>query len=149
MALGMYLNFLQNKGTINAADPLHVKRQAIPEHRDDYPGEAFLLESQEAPRITYFSPNKLKVEGKSEARDFLILNQNFYPGWRIFEDGKTAKAISKDGLIAAEVEGGEFTLLFYFLPISFLLGAALSAMTIAGTSLALIWRRCIHRRSSE
>ncbi len=149
LALGMYLNFLQNKGTINAPDPLHLKWHAIPEHRDDYSGEAFLLKSQEAPHITYFSPNKLKVEGKTEARDFLILNQNFHPGWRIFANGKKAKAISKNGLIAAEVEGGEFVLLFYYLSGSFILGAALSSMTMAGFALALIWRRFIRHRSSE
>lgn len=149
LALGMYLNFLQNQGSVNASDPLHLKWCAIPQDRDHYRGEAYLSDSQQTPRITFFSCNQIRVEGRSDSRDLLVLNQNFYRGWRVFAGGKTTNALSHEGLIAAEVAGGEFALTFYFLPASVILGAALSVMTIAGIVLALIWRRLTRPPSSE
>ena len=136
-ALVMYLNFLQNVGSLDNYDPVHLTQYALGEEDEAYRGEAFILSSPGSAEIIKFSPNKFQVKVSTNAPDRLIINQNFHPGWRV----KGGRAEAYHGLISTKISAGEQTITFYFLPLSFILGGAVTLAASGGFILLLIRRR--------
>ncbi len=74
-------------------------------------------------KINYFSSNKIKVDVDVNDISTLVLNQNYYPGWRTWQ---RLKVKNYNGLMAVEVPPAIKKVTFYYLPNSFLLGLFLS-----------------------
>lgn len=127
-----FRNMLQNWGTANCYERVSLQMGVTPMFRDDkvvlydnYIGEAYLLNKQEAQEIMYFSPNKIIVDVKTNNPDSLVLNQNYYNGWKA--NGKDV--LNKEHLIATDVsESGEVT--FRFMPTDFIVGLIISIISI-------------------
>ena len=127
-----YTGFLENKGTVNCYERLFLPNAAVAKNQGNilfvnYIGEAYLAGNNKTIDIDYFSPNKVEVSFNSDKGDVIVLNQNYFNGW------KTDKgmAINYNGLIAAEVRADDNELTFYYLPNSFIIGLAITIITLA------------------
>ncbi|MEK6869367.1 MAG: hypothetical protein AABX74_04010, partial [Nanoarchaeota archaeon] len=85
--------------------------------------EAYMLENNRTQKITYFSPNKIRV--RTNESGTLVLNQNFANGWKV----KNGEIKNINGLIGAEVEKGQEAV-FYYLPNSFIFGSVVSIISL-------------------
>lgn len=91
-------------------------------------------------------PQEKIIETNSLANSLLVVGDNFYPGWQVTIDGKTAKIYRANynfrGVI---VPAGEHKVVFKYEPLSFKIGLYISSVTLilflAGT--VIFWRRKI------
>lgn len=129
---GRYLAYLVNEGILKKVSfdidspQGTVKAVSSP----DYKGEAYFAGVKGQLKIEYFSPNKIILNLKTKVDDILVLNQAYYRGWQI-KAAKSARVSPYKGLISAKVSPGEYKIVFYFLPISFIIGSAVSLLTAA------------------
>jgi len=148
----MYPAFLRNEGTLNAYEPTHFPTKAIAKTDPNYQGEVFLTAKGEA-KISYWSPNKVVVKAKSEAEGNLVLNQNFTPNWKAVSrqytpDGKRQVKTGKElkpynGLVSTQVTPKDEQIVFYYLPISFIIGSVISLSGVVLSIIAVNLRRLL------
>ena len=127
-----YTGFLENKGTVNCYERLFLPNAAVAKNQGNilfvnYIGEAYLAGNNKTIDIDYFSPNKVEVSFETGKDDILVLNQNYFNGWKTDK----GRAINYNGLIAAEVRADDNELTFYYLPNSFIIGLAITIITLA------------------
>lgn len=127
--LNAYLNLLQSKGTLDFYDPQHLEPYAVAKDDPGYRGEVFLTPDSGTAAIVEFSPNRVETQFRTDTPTSLILNQNYFPGWRV-KGNVRGKARSYNGLISAEVPPGEGKVVFQFLPTSFLIGLCVSLLAL-------------------
>jgi len=128
----IYPRFLMNEGTINAEEVDNIyplERNVLPKSSTEYRGEAYLLKDKGRADIIYFSPNKLVLDINTPKNDILLLNQNYYKGWRVKKNDGIYNAVSFKGLISTAVSSGYNRIIFYYLPDSFIIGSVVSTMT--------------------
>jgi hypothetical protein len=112
-----YPYLLENRGVVNCferfARPSRVMPRTLPDGRPvaRYRGEAYLVEGGTA-RIAEFTPERVGVEYEATRRGLLVLNQNFYGGWRAGD----RPAVDFRGLVATEVEPGIGRVSFSYRP---------------------------------
>lgn len=129
--VSQYKSFLSNTGVLNCYESMHPPIKAVPygdglgRLNPDYRGEVF-LSGNGAAEVKYFSPNKIIAEVDAPVNDTLVLNQNYFNGWKIEADGKKAAAFSLNGLVAGEIGPGKREVTFYYCPLSFKAGLAVS-----------------------
>jgi len=127
----MYPIFLSNSGILEAYEVVNVIKGNVRSISDSgYRGEAYLHNSHGGVFMKYFSPNKIIVEAHVKSPDTLILNQNYYNGWKVKIDDKLRSAESYRGLIATRVQAGNHKVIFYYAPLSFLIGLLVSVSFI-------------------
>lgn len=142
-----YPNFLKNIGVANCYESMHPPT-AISPYGDEagrlnpyYTGEAYLAGKGGSVVIRKFSPNEVVIEADSLSDDVLVLNQNFFKGWKA--EGAAGEAVSHNGLVSARVTAGKSVVRFYYSPTSFKIGLAISAVSlIAALAFLLRRRRC-------
>ena len=151
----MYPAFLSNIGIVDGYESANVPRNAIPKDSSQYKGEVFLHETEGKVSIRNWSPNKIVVEVDVLKEGYLVLNQNFYPGWRAKaeaihmehpEEGgevtvrrQRREVISLEGLLAVKISPQDVVVELRYLPVSFLVGLILSFI-IALLSVCFILR---------
>ncbi len=134
----MFPYLLENRGVVNCFERFGLVPRATPRTLADgrvvpgYRGEVYVLEGGTA-RIDSFSPNVVEVSYAAPHGGVLVLNQNFYPGWRADD----AAASDHAGLVATAVPPGSGRVRFWFRPTRFWAGALASAMTMLGLLAAL------------
>jgi len=141
----------RNVGDVNCYSGFDRITQSpvIPKYINDvanpaYRGEAFLLYGRGSSNLTYFSHNVIDVDLNLSGDDILIINQNYYPGWRVFYGGTLRGTYNGNGLIAVDMHPGLKSLRAFYLPDSLLIGICL---TFASASmLVLMIRRGLHSR---
>lgn len=79
----------------------------------------------------------MTVDTRLTAPDQLVLNQNFFSGWKAKVHDAEGHAsgrpvLAKDGLVSVALQPGDRAVEFYYLPDSFLWGAWISALTAVG-----------------
>lgn len=89
-----------------------------------------------------YAPAEISMEVESNG-GILVLNDLYYPGWKVSVNGKEEKVIKAFGLFRGVLIGkGKSEVLFSYRPMSFYAGIIISAATfIAWSVVALIWRR--------
>lgn len=151
----LYPAFLSNLGTIGGYETANVPRNAIPKSSDSYKGEAFLEGTSGELSIDIWSPNRVvvSVQARRDVRGFsprtnerahargegyLILNQNYYPGWKV-KGSQSRKVQPINSLLAVKISPEDKIVEFYYSPLSFQVGWIVTCLTIlAGI---LIWVR--------
>jgi len=136
--VSQYPNLLQNLGTVNCYERIHIATKALPQFVDGEPypefkGNAYIAETGEQLDYSYFSPNKVNVivtDAQINDTATLVVNQNYYKGWEASNGKGKAKAKSYNGLLATEISKEDKEVEFKFMPRSFLLGAAITAAAI-------------------
>ena len=81
--------------------------------------------------------SRVSVDVEPAAPDQLILNQNFFAGWKARvrdAEGRASRrpVLPREGLIAVELQPGDRHVELYYLPDSFIWGAWISALAAAG-----------------
>jgi hypothetical protein len=108
------------------ADP----KGAIASDQAGYRGESYVVGTSGArAAITSWSPNRVVVSYEGAAAgDWVVLNQNFDPGWRANE----APAASHDRAVAFKAEGATGTVTFSYRPRTWWPSLLVFAVTLAG-----------------
>jgi hypothetical protein len=91
-------------------------------------------------RVARETTDEVVVEVEADAPGWLLLLDNWYPGWRVEVDGIPARLRRADYTFrAVAVRGGKSTVRFVYAPWSFRLGLALAL--VAALALGAAWRR--------
>lgn len=125
---GMYPAMLSNIGTVDGYESANVPRKAKEKDSTSYKGEVFLEGTEGRVFIKSWSPNKIVVEADVSEEGYLVLNQNFYTGWRAKAE-KKREVISFKGLSAVKVFPQDKVIELRYLPMSFIFGSILSCIT--------------------
>lgn len=114
-------DFDPGKTVILEEDPVF-----IPDHQQ------LTLIPKNSVKILTYEPNKVTIEvAVSRSPKFLVLADNYYPGWGAFVDGKKQKILRANfTLRAVYLEPGKHEVRFVYNPASFKLGAGISAVTL-------------------
>jgi hypothetical protein len=84
------------------------------------------------------NPNRLRIEVKATADAWLVVSDEWYPGWRAEVDGKSVEIYPANYLFrAVRVPQGEHIVEFIYQPFSFTLGCILSL--ISWLLLGVLW----------
>jgi uncharacterized membrane protein YfhO len=97
----------------------------------------------ESSNITTYSANKVEIDATLQSRGLLILSDNYYPGWKVFVDGKEAQIyptnLTMRGVI---LDAGKHHVQFVYAP--FLLSAGI--MVQVATILLIIVMLVLNKR---
>jgi len=102
-----------------------------------YRGEVYLLNGRGNVTLVRITPNLVEAEVAATGEDTLILNQNYYSGWRV-QGASGGAAYSSNGLVAADVSPADGQVTFSFVPVRFLIGAAFSIISFAAYACLLL-----------
>ena len=95
-----------------------------------YDNKGYVMEEPEV-KIINWSPHKINIKTISKRDGFLVLSEIFYPGWKVYIDGKRGKILRANGIFrAVYIEKGQHLVQFTFLPFSFELGLYISMLTL-------------------
>ena len=119
----MFATVYNNQAVVYGYDTFgnQIQTKVVPKGRKDYRGEYFLEGDSGEARQLFFSPNKLKFNVNVYQDDVLVINQNYFSGWR----SSTGKVINYGGLIGIPVSKKEREVTVYYLPGSFIIGAVI------------------------
>jgi hypothetical protein len=99
--------------------------------------------------FTDYRPNTISLKTQSNKARFLVLADNYYPGWKAYVNGQEKPVLRVDytlrGLL---LEKGTNTIVFAFKPQSFFWGASVTVMTLTGLLAALFFLRPRQSRRS-
>ena len=125
----LYPAFLSNVGTIDGYETANVPRKAIPRDSKNYKGEVFLEGTPGKVSVEFWSPNRIVLSIHSHGKGYLVLNQNFYSGWKVKGgQSKTVQAINS--LLAVAISSEDTKVEFYYSPLSFHIGWIVTCLTI-------------------
>lgn len=86
--------------------------------------------------ILEYSPNKVIIKTKVDTSKFLVLSDSYYPGWKVYVDGREEKIYRADYVLrAVYLREGEHIVKFIYDPFSFKIGLIITLLTI----IMLIW----------
>lgn len=126
----LYPVFLANAGTINGYETANVPRKAIPVTSPDYQGEVYLRDTPGKAEISFWSPNRLLIRVEPAGEGYLVLNQNYYPGWQA-GGARGGQVEAVDGLVGVKVAPGDRQVELRYRPASFFIGLAVSLLAVA------------------
>ena len=126
-----------NMGSVNCQGYGYsdIPESALGYNQTGYRGEYYLLEPGEV-RQTLWTPNRLRYEVNVSGPSSLVVNQNYFPGWRL--SSGNGELYSKNGLIAVRIPPGRNRIELVYAPEHILLAFALTIAALA--ALILIWR---------
>lgn len=134
----MCFTLSSNSGIINSYEVVNVKAGKIAaEGENDYRGEAYLSGNNGEINLIKHTPGYIEVQVNALKPDLLVVNQNFYPGWKV-KGLESSKAEPDKGLISAKVPVGKYKVVFYYFPDSFVIGLALTVLALAGLIIFLL-----------
>jgi hypothetical protein len=74
-------------------------------------------------QVTRYSAGQVKIHVETSSPGFIILGDTYSPGWKAHVDGKRVPVYRADYLLkAVPVERGNHRIVFYYRPLSFLVG---------------------------
>jgi len=94
--------------------------------------------------IAEYANNRLAVQVSAARAGWLVLSESYYPGWTATLDGASVNVYRADAVLrAVPVPAGEHRLEMWFMPVSFVVGAALSVLALISLLCvgAVAWRR--------
>ncbi|MCI0476564.1 MAG: YfhO family protein [Anaerolineales bacterium] len=87
-------------------------------------------------------PERITLDVSTPADALLVFSENYYPGWRATVDGQPTEILRANlTLRAIPVRAGQHHIEMWYDPLSFKLGAVVSALTLLGCIGALFWLR--------
>ena len=86
--------------------------------------------------------NDIELDATTSAPAYVVLSEVYYPGWRAEVDGRAAKILPANfAFRAVYLEPGAHRVRMFFLPASWTLGLAISAVTWCALLLVVVSRR--------
>lgn len=87
-------------------------------------------------RVEKYLPNEVTINTKADGSSLLFLSDSYYPGWKVYVDGRQSEIYRADfAFRSVVVPKGEHSIKFIYDPMSFKLGLGLS---ILGAVLILV-----------
>jgi len=121
-----YPNFLRNEGKVNAYIEIPTQIYAVPKESKKYQGEVYLQNTKGDASYDCWSPNMLIVNVNASGEGYVIINQNYYEGWKTKNNRKVE---SFNGLISTKVYPDDEQVIFYYLPLNFIIGVVISLLS--------------------
>ncbi len=125
----LYPAFLSNVGTIDGYETANVPCNAIPRDSENYKGEAFLEGTSGKVSIEFWSPNRIVLSIHSHNKGYLVLNQNFYSGWKV-KGSQSQKVQAINSPLSVAISSEDKVVEFYYSPLSFHIGWIVTCLTI-------------------
>jgi hypothetical protein len=98
--------------------------------------------------ITNYSANKIDISTKTQNGAYLFLSDTFYPGWQVSVNGKRGEMLRADSTFrAVEVPPGDSHVEMVYSPVTFKVGAAVSAISLI-ILLILVFIKPFNRKSN-
>ncbi|MEM5793051.1 MAG: YfhO family protein, partial [Candidatus Aenigmatarchaeota archaeon] len=89
--------------------------------------------------ITFYSPNKIITKIDLEEPGYLVLSENWYPGWKAYDNGNKTEVIRVNYILrAVRLDEGSHEVLFIFDPSSFRIGLFITLLTLILVSIFLL-----------
>lgn len=101
-----------------------------------------------APKFIERSLNRVVLEAAPKAAGLLVLADAYYPGWRVFVDGKESKLYPTNYVMRSVlIPAGTHSVEFRYDPLSFKIGASITLVTLMGVVGWLAW--ALRRKSNS
>jgi len=82
--------------------------------------------------ILEYKPNEVIIEATVDDKKFLVLGDTFYPGWKVYVDGRREKIYRTDYILrSVYLERGKHIIKFIYDPYSFKMGAIITLIVIS------------------
>lgn len=141
----MFPALLANSGVLEAYENVAVARAAVLTPEDPgYRGEAFLEAGPGEARVRRWTMSKVVVAVRADQPDHVILNQNFYRGWRASirnASGRVETIPARPrlgGVLSVPVPAGDSEVEIFYRPAGLTAGAVVSALAAAACLVALL-----------
>ncbi len=126
--------------------------EAMVDRKIDLRQELIVLSKESQPRtpaltggkveLIDYKPNKVLLKCASPQDSFLYASEAFYPGWRAYVDGRRTQILRANlAFRAVKVPSGEHTVLFHYVPLSFYIGLAITAIGLILSCLLIVKER--------
>jgi uncharacterized membrane protein YfhO len=97
-----------------------------------------------AARVEDLGPDEVRVTATADGPSYLVLDDFYHRGWTARVDGQSARVFIANALFrAVAVEPGTHVVDFRFEPLSHLIGAIVSAVSLIGVIGAILGSRVI------
>ena len=98
----------------------------------NYPCDGKKVPRKKEPvKIDSYESNSVELSFHSKERQFLILTDSFYPGWKAYVDGEEREILRANYIFRSIIiEPGKHQVRFEYDPLSFKLGLAISLLTV-------------------
>ncbi len=136
MMSSLYPYLKSNTGVLNGYENLAVAQGGVKiEGEPGYRGEVYLEQGTGRAEIADWTMARVRVALDIPSADRLVLNQNFYTGWRaeiLGENGLRRENASANArrLVSIAVEPGDREVEFFYRPASFVRGAWISGTAL-------------------
>lgn len=95
--------------------------------------------------IEEYTNQRVRIKTRASGDNFLFLTDNYYPGWRVYVDGREEKIYRANyAFRAVKVAGGEHEVVFQYEPLSFRRGLIASAV-FAVLAAAGLWLAAVKK----
>ena len=92
--------------------------------------------------LKYESNNRLLLVAESTENSMLVLSDTFFPGWKVFIDGKEGKIFRANySFRAVPISAGKHMVEFVYNPLSFKLGITITSLGVLGCFIIFLARR--------
>lgn len=103
--------------------------------------------SKESVDVVKYSPQEVIIKADVKDAKFLILSDSYYPGWRVYVDGKRDRIYRADYILrAVYLEPGKHIIKFIYMPFSFIIGIVISFTTIIIIFSIMVVKTCVQTR---
>ena len=100
-------------------------------------------------KIVRYSNKSVVIDAALDGSGILVLTDTFYPGWKVFVDGKESTILQANYFFrGVQLSPGNHSIEFRYVPFSFKVGVAISLFTGVMLALISLLRLCYRRRSS-
>jgi hypothetical protein len=128
-----------NIGTLATYTGVFPRVNARPDAGNSLGLEQHPPSSREPPRLSYWSPNELRIEVDPGRGGELVVNHNFGPAWSATGDGRSLTVKSHAGRLSALLEPGVREVVFRYRSPPARFGATVSAVSLAVLVLGVLW----------
>ena len=120
---------------------MDVHRQVLIENDPTTPAQPGPPDVEATPaRLVDVGPNAVQVIASPEVPSYLVVADFYHRGWTAYVDGRQSRVFIADALFrAVALEPGQHVVEFRFEPLSHLLGAVVSALTLAVALGLIAW----------
>jgi len=104
------------------------------------------LFSQGSVSIREYTPDKITIDTDFPDQGFIVLSDQFFPGWKAFIDGKETRIYRVNGCVRGIVSpGGRHEVVFKYVPVRIYVAAIVSLATLSLCILSLLLMRLRYR----
>ncbi len=118
-----------------------ARRVVLEEEPDDIDrekGTSGKGQEKEKVAITKYSPNGIVMEVSIDSPKFLVLSDSYYPGWKVYVDGKEGKIFQANYIMrAVYLTKGPHIVDFVYDPASFRIGRDVTFLSLVAVALFL------------